>query len=149
MEDWAEGGNSGIAGRFGEAWAALQPKLRGAQGAVPPALRNSPRFMLEHLAMIAFDVASDYGESVERGRIVNVVEYHDSMGYLMYAATLAATQRSRSPAQPAWAEAVAVLEELRSKVYPDLLPPSRPPMSITAVRSRYDQLRALAAQVPA
>ncbi len=149
MEDWAEGGNAGIGGRFATAWTALQPKLAAARQAVPAQLRDSPRFMLEHVAMIVFDVSSDYGESVERGRIVNVVEYHDSMGYLMYATALAAQERGLGRATPQWVEAATLLEELRDKVYPELLPPSRPPMSISGVRSRYDRLRAIAGQVPA
>ena len=49
--------------------------------------------MLEHVAMMVYDVASDYGESIERGRIVNIVEYHDSMGFLTYAAGVATAQR--------------------------------------------------------
>lgn len=149
MEAWAEGGNTGVAGRFDQAWQALQPRLRAAQAAVAPALRGNARFMLEHLAMIVFDVAADYGESVERGRIVNVVEYHDSMGYLAYAAALAGRERARGQAVPAWTEAAAVLEALREKVYPDLLPPARPPLSISGVRAHHERLRVLAAQVPA
>ena len=46
-------------------------------------------------------------------------------------------------------EAEAVLEDLRSKVYPDLLPASRPPASVSAVRARYDRIRAIAARAQA
>ena len=48
-----------------------------------------------------------------------------------------------------WAEAAAVLEELRGKVYPELLPYSRPASSVSAVRARYDRIRAIAARVQA
>jgi hypothetical protein len=42
-----------------------------------------------------------------------------------------------------------VIEELREKVYPDLLPNARPAMSISAVRSRYDRIREIAARATA
>ena len=150
MEAYAEGGGHGTGGRFAPAWASLQPKLAAAKAAVPPAMRDSPRFMLNHVAMMAYDVAGDYGESIERGRIVNIVEYHDSMGFLMYAAATAAAQRTRGgPAAPAWQEAEAVLEDLRKVAYPELLPSSRPATSVSGVRSRYDRIRAIAERVAA
>jgi hypothetical protein len=149
MENWAERGNTGTDGRFAEAWNALAPKLAAAKNAVPPALREDPRFMLEHVALMAYDVASDYGESIERGRIVNIVEYHDSMGFLMYAAATAAEGRARGRAAAEWAEAEAVLDDLRSKVYPELLPYSRPSASVSSVRARYDRIRAIAARAQA
>ena len=149
MERFAEAGGTGTGGAFAPAWAALQPKLAAAKNAVPAARRDSPRFMLEHVAMMVYDVASDYGESIERGRIVNVVEYHDSMGFLLYAGETARGQAARGAAAAEWQEAAAVIEELREKVYPDLLPPSRPPQSISAVRARYDRIRAIAARATA
>ncbi len=149
MEAYAEAGGSGTGGAFATAWGALQPKLAAAKNAVPAARRDSPRFMLEHVAMMVYDVASDYGESIERGRIVNIVEYHDSMGFLLYAAETAKTQGARGNAAAEWQEAASVIEDLRAKVYPDLLPPSRPPASISSVRGRYDRLRAIAARATA
>lgn len=150
MEAYAEGGGRGTGGAFAAAWEQLGPKLAAAKAAVPPALRDSPRFMLHHLAMMAYDVASDYGESIERGRIVNIVEYHDSMGFLMYAAATAAAQEGRGgAAAPAFAEAGAVLEDLRRVAYPELLPSSRPASSVSGVRARYDRIRAIAERVPA
>ena len=117
---------------------------------IPVALRNNPRFMLEHVALMVIDVASDYGESIERGRIVNVVEYHDSSGFLSYAAQTAARERAKGgPAQSSWTEAAAAIEEIRARVYPELLPPSRLPASISWVRARSETIRGIAARVPA
>ena len=147
MEAYAEAGNTGSEGAFATAWESLMPKLRATRATVAPAHRASPRFMVDHVALMAFDVSDDYGESIERGRIVNVIEYHDSMGYLMYATALAKAEAAHPGAAPAWAEVVGVLDELHDKVYPDLMPPSRPPMSIYNVRSRYERLRAIAAQL--
>ena len=148
LERFAESGGTGTGGVFASAWESLQPKLAAAKAALPPQLRASPRFMLEHVAMIVYDVASDYGESIERGRVVNVVEYHDSMGYLMYAASVAAGQRRGGPGAEAWGEAAGVIEDLQKTVYPDLLPSSRPPQSISAVRARYDRIREIAGRAP-
>jgi len=148
MEAFAEAGNTGSGGAFAVAWNGLMPKLRATRDTVAPAHRASPRFMVGHVALMAFDVSDDYGESIERGRIVNVVEYHDSMGYLMYATALAKAEQARAPS-PAWNEVVGVLTELQEKVYPDLIPPARPPMSIYNVRTRYDRIRAIAEQLTA
>ncbi|MDO9709776.1 hypothetical protein [Paracraurococcus lichenis] len=149
MEGWAEGGNTGTNGRFGDAWTSLAPKLAAAKRAVAPERLASPRFMLSHVAMMVYDVASDYGESIERGRIVNVVEYHDSMGFLAYAAQTAAEQRAAGRAATEWAEAADILEELRKLAYPELLPPGRLPTSVSSVRSRSDRIQDIAARVVA
>jgi len=149
MESFAEGGGTGTGGAFAVAWTALTPKLAAAQAAIEPVHRDSQRFQIEHVAMMAYNVAGDYGESIERGRIVNIVEFHDSMGFLLYAAATAATAQARPGAPPEWAEVIAMLEDLRQAVYSDLLPASRPPQSVSAVRARYDRIRAVAARVSA
>ena len=149
MEAWAEGGNTGTAGRFGEAWVSLAPKLAGAKRAVDPNRLASARFMLGHVAMMVYDVASDYGESIERGRIINVVEYHDSMGFLAYAAQTVAEQQAAGRAPAEWTEAAGVLEELRKLAYPELLPPGRLPTSVSSVRRHSDRIQAIAARVQA
>ena len=148
MESFAEGGGRGSDGAFAQAWNALMPKLRAAQNFVPAERRASARFMLDHVGLIAFTVASDYAESIERGRIVNVVEYHDSMGFLMYATGIAGAQAQRAPS-PQWAEVTAMLEEIRAQAYPELLPSPRPPISVRALRAKSDQIRAIARQLPA
>jgi len=150
MERLAARGVAGTGGAFAEAWNIAMPRLHAAQNAVPAALRNNPRFMMEHVAMMVIDVSSDYGESIERGRIVNVVEYHDSSGFLSYATQVAANERAKGgPAQAAWTEIAALMEEIRARVYPDLLPPSRLPASISWVRARSEMVRTIANRTPA
>ena len=148
MESFAERGGRGTDGAFTLAWNALMPKLRAAQNFVPAERRASARFMLDHVGLIAFTVASDYAESIERGRIVNVVEYHDSMGFLIYATAIATAEARRAPS-PQWVEVTAVLEEIRAQVYPELLPSPRPSISVRALRAKSDQIRAIARQLPA
>ncbi|RAI60599.1 hypothetical protein [Roseicella frigidaeris] len=149
MEAWAEGGNVGTDGRFGQAWESLAPKLANAKRAIDPHRLTSPRFMLSHVAIMVYDVASDYGESIERGRIINVVEYHDSMGFLFYAQQTAGEQLKGSHAAADWSEAATVLEDLHQLAYPNLLPPSRLPASVSTVRSRSDRIQAIAARAVA
>ena len=150
MERLAARGVAGTGGAFAEAWNVAMPRLRAAQNAVPAALRNSPRFMMEHVAMMIHDVSADYGESIERGRIVNIVEYHDSAGFLAYAAQVTADERAKpGAARPAWTEIAAAVEEIRARVYPELLPPSRLPASISWVRARSETIRGVANRMPA
>ena len=146
MENFAERGGRGTAGIAAQ-WDSLMPKLRTAQNAVPAARRANPRFMLDHVGLMTFNVASDYAESIERGRIVNVVEYHDSMGFLMYAMQTASVEATRAPA-PQWAEVNTLLTAIRDQVYPQLLPSPRPPMSVRALRGQSDAIRAIARQMP-
>ena len=150
MERLAARGVAGTGGEFATAWNIAMPRLRAAQNAVPASMRNDPRFMMEHVAMMVFDVASDYGESIERGRIVNIVEYHDSAGFLAYSAQTAATERAKGgAAQASWTDIAASIEEIRARVYPDLLPPSRLPASISWVRARSETIRGIANRTPA
>ncbi len=122
MEDRAERGNTGTGGVFAVPREALQPKLAAPKAAVPAALRASPLSMLHHVAMIMCDASSDYGESVEP---------------------------ARSGDTSAWSLVVGLIGELRDKAYPEVFPPSRPPLSMISVRSRYEQIRAIAEAVPA
>lgn len=147
MESFAERGGRGTTGIFAAQWEALLPKLRAAQNAVPAARRANPRFMLDHVGLMTFNVASDYAESIERGRIVNVVEYHDSMGFLMYAMRTAEAEGARA-ALPQWAQVNAMLTAIRDQVYPQLLPSPRPSMSVRALRGQSDAIRAIARQMP-
>jgi hypothetical protein len=139
MEAHAEAGRTNVDGAFGGAWDALMPKLRAAQASVPATKRQSDRFMLGHVALMLYTVASDYGESIERGRIVNIVEYHDSMGFLAYARRAAEAGRG-----PLWDEARAELATLEQEAYPRLLPNPRPNISISAVRARSSRIQAIA-----
>lgn len=147
METFAERGGRGTDGAFRTAWDALIPKLRAAQNFVPAERRANARFMLDHIGLMAFNVSSDYAESIERGRIVNVVEYHDSMGFLIYAMNTAQAEGSRAPS-PQWMEVNSMLTAIRDTVYPQLLPSPRPPMSVRALRGQSDAIRAIARQMP-
>ncbi len=149
LEDWTEAGNASTDGAFAAAWTALQPKLQAARNAVPAALRNSPRFMLDHVAAILWQTQGDYGESIERGRIVNIVEFQEGLGHHFYLQALVAAELAKPGAIPAWAAVNALLAELHEKLYPELLPPARPPMSVAQLRGYHARVQAIAAEVTA
>src|SRR5258708_9407381 len=74
----------GAGGPFAAMYATAIQKLNATRATVAAERMSSPRFMVGVIAQLTIDVASDFGESQERGRIVNTVEYHDAMGFLGY-----------------------------------------------------------------
>lgn len=142
LEARAEAGDTGTA--FQAAWQAAYAKLDAARATVPAARMDNATFLIEHVATMVDAVAGDYGESISRGRIVNVLEYHDSAGFLRYAILVAEANARRAPAR--FQAVLAELIWIRDSAYPQLLPPQRPPVSISAVRGRAERVRAIAAQ---
>lgn len=128
---------------FAAAWAAVFAKLAAARASIDPARAGDPKFLVEHVAMMVEAVAGDYGESISRGRIVNIMEYHDSAGFLRYAQRVVLESTPKSPAS--FARVAAELDWIRANAFPELMPPQRPPVSISAVRERAARVRAVAA----
>jgi hypothetical protein len=129
---------------FREAWQAVYGRLDVLRATVPTARGQNAKFLIEHVAMMVDATAGDYGESISRGRIVNVLEYHDSAGFLRYAIRVSEENKARAPG--AFQSVLAELAWVQQNAYPQLLPPQRPPISISAVRDRAGRVRALAAQ---
>lgn len=142
LERLAQANDSGPA--FAAARDAVYAKLAAARATVDPGRAADPRFLIEHIAMMVEAVAGDYGESIARGRITNILEYHDSAGFLRYAPGVSAASAPKSPR--AFAAVAAELGWIKGNAFPHLLPPQRPPVSVSAVRERADRLRALAAE---
>jgi hypothetical protein len=126
------------------AWAPALAGVTGLRDTVAPQRKASQRFRLEHVATMVGAVASDYGESIERGLISNTLEYHDSAGFLRYAIATARAARAEAGASPAWPQVLEVLEEVRLAAYAQLLPPARAPVSVTWIRGRAGRVRDLA-----
>ena len=128
----------------------FEPALAGVaalRATVAPERAASQKFRMEHVATMLGAVADDYGESIERGRIANVPEYHDSAGFLRYAIATA-TKWGAEPGAPAvWGSALSELEAVRRSAYPELLPPPRPPVSISAIRARSAKVNSFAEQI--
>lgn len=147
-----------------EALAAGQPKsqafankydevlriLAAARATVPGALTNDERFMSGVFGDLAETAAGDYGQSIEAGRIRKPVEYHDSRGYLAYAAKELARLEARPGGRdsPRLASVRAGLKDMQAAVG-SLLPPDRPRVTIAAYRAMATKIKASAEAGPA
>jgi hypothetical protein len=119
--------------------------VAAARATVPDRLRNAEPFMLGVLAEIMETSSEDYNESIESGRIEKPVEYHDSRGYLLYAAT----EIARLEAVPAIKSDArmkafhAEFDKARAIVGP-LLPPERPLKSVAQFKAIVAKAKAIA-----
>lgn len=133
---------------FARLYAAALERLNALRASVPAERLAAPAFMLGVIAQLVNDVASDYGEAIERGRISNTVEYHDAMGFLGYCERLTdRLMRSASGrAQQAYA---ATMRELQGaqRGFPALRPPARPPLTVAAIRGHAAKIADLAKDV--
>lgn len=110
---------------------AVMGIVAAARASVPETLRDAEPFMLGILGEIMETASEDYSEAIERGRIEKPVEYHDSRGYLLYAAS----EMTRLEAMPAFhgdARLRAFRGELAKAqaIVGPLLPPERPLKSV-------------------
>jgi len=145
LEQRASAGATGA-----ELAAVFDPAIAGVvalRATVAPERANSQRFRMQHIATMIGAVADDYGESIERGRISNILEYHDSAGFLRYAIAAASKWGGEPGAPAAWSAAQAELAAVQRSAYPELLPPPRPPVTISSVRARAQKVRGLAEQI--
>ncbi len=62
--------------------AALRTLDQTLPTLIPADIRNNPRFQSAVLAELIAAVGKDYGEAVEGGKLVNLVEYQDGVGCL-------------------------------------------------------------------
>lgn len=72
--------NPALAAKYDEVMDAIQR----ARDAAPKSMRDSVPAMIRICADTVETAAGEYGQAVEKGRIENLVEYHDSRGYLAY-----------------------------------------------------------------
>ena len=100
--------------------------------ATVPAARLADRgFVFQFLALMVEDVASDYGESLDKGRHVNTVEYHDSLGFLRY--TIRTVEELRGSGDAAlWGRVRTELAQVET-AYPALMPPAKPVRSVAFI----------------
>jgi hypothetical protein len=112
-------------------FAAVMGIVAAARANVPEALRDAEPFMLGVLGDIMETASEDYSEAIERGRIEKPVEYHDSRGYLLYAAS-EMTRLEAMPALRGDARLQAFRGELAKAqaIVGPLLPPERPLKSV-------------------
>ena len=123
-----------------ETEALYQATVRTVQQArltAPAALRASVPAMIKICSDTIDAAAGEYGESLNRGRIDVIVEYHDSRGYLSYVAQEAAAlaqSHPDAPSQTLLARFKAVLAKAQWIVDP-LLPAPTPRASVGQYRT--------------
>ena len=126
--------------------AQVAATIVALRATVPPALLDNQSFMLGVLGEVATISAEDYSQSIEGGQIEKPVEYHDSRGYLQYAARelgrLEALPDGRASAR--LSAALARLTEMQA-ITGSLLPPERPVQSVAAYKGIVGQFKQVAA----
>jgi hypothetical protein len=138
----------GAADPFGLRYDAVMTKVEALRATVPAERRAAPAFVLGVVAQLVTDVASDYNESIERGRIANKIEYHDAMGFLTYVTGYAerAGQGATGRAVRAFRATQAELRAARAG-FPALQPPARPAITVASLRGRAARIADLAKTV--
>jgi len=109
--------------------------LHAARLTTPAALRESIPEMIRICSDTVDAAAGEYGEAVDQGRVENLVEYHDSRGYLAFVAQELDRLAAAAPSQAAVVAAFrAVLEKAQWIVAP-LMPPTEPRATVGAYRA--------------
>ena len=112
---------------YTRARAALDERLAAAETAVKAKEENGTYFVFETALEVLQQAADEYEEAIEKGRIVNVVEYQDARGFVLEADRLLSTIMPAISAKNAdAAKAVqASLNDLKS-IFPSVVPPKQP-----------------------
>jgi hypothetical protein len=116
-------------------------KVNGLRRTIPDELFKSRSFMIRAIALMMQDAADDLGESIDRGRIANTVEYHDAMGFARYAD---AVIRANSAVLGDKAGPIAKEVIVTLAAFPSLQPPPRPTRSVANLEAAAERVKALA-----
>lgn len=116
-------------------------KVEGLRKTIPTELSTSQGFMIRAIALMMEAAAGDLGESLDKGRIVNTVEYHDAMGFARYADfVIRSNQALLAAKKPAIDKEIAVT----LSGFPSLQPPARPTRSVATLESAAERVKSLA-----
>lgn len=124
---------------FRAAYDAALAKAASARATIPRALWTSDAYMLRLVSDIAGIAASEYHNALVAGRVDSLVEYHDTRGFMFYAADLLAAHDSTDPKI---AQAARIVGEMKTFVEP-LNPPNPPRATDAQFQAKADELRAL------
>jgi hypothetical protein len=115
-------------------------KIDGLRRTIPADALGSADFLTQGIALMVDDAAGDLGESLDKGRVVNTVEYHDAMGFARYAD--AAVQKY---AKALGSRTVALKRETQYTLsaFPSLAPPTRPAHSVSDVRAAAERAKSV------
>jgi hypothetical protein len=121
--------------------------LEHARQVVPASIRNSVPAMIDICSDTIDAAAGEYGEALNKGRIDDLVEYHDSRGFISYVSQqvdkLAANPSSSAADSSLIARFKAVLAKAQAIVAP-LIPPETPKKSVADYRAIAEEAHAVA-----
>ncbi|MPY76372.1 MAG: hypothetical protein GEU87_19195 [Alphaproteobacteria bacterium] len=121
-------------------------KLDGLRNTIPGDLMKSPDFLTLGIALLVDAAAGDLGESLDKGKIVNTLEYHDAMGFARYADNAV---KKYGSALGERSSSIAKETAFTLTAFPALAAPSRPSRSVASVRSAADRVRGAAVHAKA
>jgi hypothetical protein len=118
--------------------------IDGAMAAIPPVERNAPSFMVGVIDQTLKVAAEEYGAAIAGEKIVAVVEYQDSRGFVLYADQLyrglEKTMTQGDPTlQKTLNQKLATLAILKT-AWPSVTPPAAPVKTPEEVRSLIAQI---------
>ena len=116
---------------YAKAWAQIDQALSATEAAVKGKQTDWPTFQLETAIELAKSAAGEYGESIKRGRVTNVVEYQDARGFIGQAEKMIESVAPELEKKDA--EALAKLRQALAELKKDLpspMPPKTPPAEV-------------------
>lgn len=116
---------------------AVIASIHQARAATPAAIRESVPEMIRICADTIEAASGEYGEAIDKGRIANLPEYHDSHGFIAYVAQqVGELEKSHPTGEDAnlIGRFKAVLAKAQGMVGA-LLPPERPQNSVADYRA--------------
>ena len=116
-------------------------KIEGLRRTIPTSLSGSPQFMTQGIGLMMENAGGDLGESLERGRITNTVEYHDAMGFARYAEKVLAASNALLGGN---APRIAAEMKTTLAAFPSLAPPARPTRSVSDLMGAAGRVKDLA-----
>lgn len=116
-------------------------KIDGLRRTIPDSLTGSASFMIRGIALMMEAAGGDLGESLDKGRITNTVEYHDAMGFARYADKMLAANGALLAAN---AGRIATEMKVTLAAFPSLQPPPRPTRSVSDLMAAADHVKSLA-----
>lgn len=115
-------------------YAAVIATLHRARATAPESVRAAIPTMIRICADTIDAAAGEYAESLNRGRIDQLVEYHDSRGFIAYAAAELA-RMTPSPAEIELVNQFRVILGRAQWIVEPLMPASRPRASVSQYRA--------------
>lgn len=127
---------------YGQGLAEVRARIEAALAGIDPGTRAGAPFAAEVMAGLLRTAADEYGAAFEDGKLVAVVEYQDSRGFVGEARRLLGTSRAAlEKADAARTGRMAADLEAVAKAWPAALPPASPvlePGEVSALVSRLE-----------